>query len=131
MNAVNLLTDKNFLIYAAQNYNNPSCQDVKEFQDDLRRIKYIKKLITRYRESGNLKERLILNHLIILGNIFPAEPLVRILYLKMSDQMPYLKPFLLLLSLLPKYIHNVGKLGAINTEDIPLDQGIVAQLRKI
>lgn len=131
MSSVPLLTEKNFLIYSAQNYNNPSCQDVKEFHDDIRRIKYIKKLITRYKESGNLKERLILNHLIILGNIFPPEVLVRILYLKMSDQMMYLKPFLLLLSFLPKYIQNVGKIGVVDTEHIPLDQGIVDKLRKI
>lgn len=131
MNDVNVLTEKNFLIYAAQNYNNPSCSDVKEFNDDIRRIKYIKKLITRYRESGNLKERLILNHLIILNNIFLPDTLIRILYLKMADQMPYLKPFLLLLGIFPKYIRNVGKVSLVDTDMIPLDQGIVNCLRKI
>ena len=126
-----ILTDKNFLIFAGQNYDNPSCRDTKEFNDDIRRIKYIKKLITRYIESGNLKERLILNHLIVLSNVFPPEPLCRILYLKMQPQMQYLKPFLILMGLLPKYIRNVREESVIDTDLIPLDQGIVDRLRKI
>lgn len=126
-----VLTDKNFLLYAAQNYDNPSCHDTKEWIEDIRRIKYVKKLITRYIESGNLKERLILNHLIVLSNIFPPEPLCRILYLKMQPQMPYLKPFLIMMGVLPRFIHNVKELNRIDTDSIPLDQGIVDRLRKI
>lgn len=126
-----ILNDKNFIIYAAQHYQNPSCRDTKEFMDDIRRIKYIKKLITRYVESGNLKERLILNHLIILSNIFPPEALSRILYLKMEPQFPFLKPFLLLLNILPQFIYNIKTINTIDTDMIPMDQGIVDRLRKI
>ena len=60
----------NFLLYAAKHYDNPQCYDTVEFYDDLKRIKYIKRLINRYIEEGDLKERLILNHIIILNNVF-------------------------------------------------------------
>ena len=63
------LTDENFVLYCAKYYDNPSCQSTEEFLDDLKHIKYIKKLITRYVENGELKERLILNHLTILYNL--------------------------------------------------------------
>jgi len=126
-----ILTDKNFLLYAAQNYQNPSCRDIHEFNEDLRRIKYIKKLITRYVESGNLKERLILNHLIVLSNVFPPEALCRILYLKMENQMIYLKPFLLMLSLLPKTIQNVRTEKIVDTDNIGIDLNIVTKLKQI
>jgi len=126
-----VLNDKNFLIYCASVYDNPNCRDTKEFLEDLQRIKYIKKLITRYVESGNLKERLILNHLIVLSNVFPAEALARILYLKMEAQMPYLKPFLVMMGLLPRFIYNIGEINRIDTDLILLDKGIVERLRKI
>jgi hypothetical protein len=76
------LTEKNLFVYAAKHYDNPGCCNTEEFLDDLRRIKYIKKLITRYIESGDLKERLILNHIIILVNLFGPEVTCRILFLK-------------------------------------------------
>lgn len=126
-----ILTDKNFLLYCASVYDNPSCRNTKEFLEDLRRIKYIKKLITRYIESGNLKERLILNHLIVLSNVFPPEHLCRILYLKMELQMKYLKPFLVMMGVLTKYINNIKETNVIDTDLIQLDQGIVDRLRKI
>lgn len=126
-----ILTDKNFLLYAKQHYDWAKCLDEQEFYDDLRRIKYIKKLITRYTETGNLKERLILNHLTVLGNVFPPEVLIRIIYLKMQPQMPYLKPFLLLMGVLPDRIHNIQEINTIDTDLISLDQGIVDRLRRI
>ena len=81
------LTDKNFLLFCAANYDNPQYYSTEDFYEDLNRIKYIKKLITRYIESGDLKERLILNHIIVLNNCFGAEVLCRILYLKLKNQM--------------------------------------------
>ena len=131
MNLLHVLTEKNFLLYAAKNYENPACTDMAEFIEDLRRIKYTKKLITRYIETGELKERLILNHLIVLSNIFRSEPLVRILILKMEPQLEYIKPFLLMLGCLPKYVYNVKVKRTIDTDLIPMDQGIVTALRKI
>ena len=124
------LTDDNFLIYCAKCYDNPSCQSTEEFFEDLKRIKYIKKLITRYIENGDLKERLILNHLTILYNIFGPDHLCRILYLKMESQFKYIKPFLILLDILPEKIFNVkGKTILIDL--IPMDEQIIEALRVV
>jgi hypothetical protein len=124
------LTDENFLIYCAKVYDNPGMISTEEFIEDLDRIKYIKKLITRYTETGELKERLILNHIITLHNCF-GEHLARILYLKAGKQFHHIKPFLVLINALPDVISNVGVHKKIYTDDIPLDIRIVAALRKI
>ena len=81
------LTNDNFILYCAKHYINP-VSDTKEFLEDLARIKYIKKLLTRYRESGDLKERLILNHIIILNNVFGATATPRILFCKLLSTIP-------------------------------------------
>lgn len=125
------LTDENYLIFCAKHYDNPQCDDVEEFMEDLKRIKYIKKLITRYIDTGDLKERLILNHIIVLHNVFPPKILCRILFLKMYDQMKYIKPFLILLNILPEKVYAVGKHDVIDTNDIPMDNKIIEILRKI
>jgi uncharacterized protein (DUF1919 family) len=125
------LTDENFLIYCAKVYDNPQCHSTDEFLEDLQRIKYIKKLITRYVENSDLKERLILNHLIILNNVFGGEFLCRILYLKMRPQYPYLKPFLILLNILPEVFYNVRDELVIKTDIIPMDNKIVEKLREL
>ena len=66
----NDLNEKNFLLYAMKEYNNPQCIDIEEFNDDLRKIKYIKRLFNQYASEGVLKERLLLNHIIIFYNVF-------------------------------------------------------------
>lgn len=126
------IDDKNFVLFCAKHYDNCQCTSTEEFLEDLKRIKYIKKLFTRYEQSGDLKERLILNHLIILNNVFGPDHLVRILFFKMETQLVYLKPFLILMNILPEVVHNIGKEGrTIYTDDIPLDPLIVEALRKI
>jgi hypothetical protein len=125
------LTDENFLIYCAKHYDNPQCQSTEEFLEDLQRIKYIKKLITRYVESGDLKERLILNHIIILSNVFGADHLSRILYLKMKPQYKYIKPFLVLLNMMPERLLNIKDEKLIDTNIISMDETIIKQLRKL
>lgn len=125
------LTDDNFLIYCAKYYDNPQCHSTEEFIEDLKRIKYIKKLITRYNETGELKERLILNHLTILCNVFGPDPLNRILYLKMKPQFKYIKPFLVLLNILQPRIFNVKGEKVVDTDTIGMDKGIIITLRKI
>ena len=125
------LSDDNFLIYCAKHYDNPQCHSTEEFIEDLKRIKYIKKLITRYIDSGELKDRLILNHLIILYNVFGAEHMARILYLKMRAQFSYIKPFLILLGVLPEKIYNIRDEAVINTDSIQMDAVIVQALRKV
>ena len=124
------LTEDNFLIYCAKVYDNPGMTSTDEFMEDLDRIKYIKKLITRYVETGELKERLILNHIITLHNCF-NEHLAKILYLKAEKQFHHIKPFLILINALPETINNIGEHKKIYTDNIPLDIKIVSALRKI
>jgi hypothetical protein len=123
------LTDSNFLLFCAKHYDHPQ-YDSEEFFEDLNRIKYIKKLITRYVENGELKERLILNHIIILANCFGPETLNRILYLKLKTQMKYIKPFLVFLNIMPLKILNINDDKIIYTDSIEMDQNIIAKLRK-
>ena len=125
----NKLTNDNFLVYCAKVYDNPGMHSTDEFLEDLDRIKYIKKLLTRYIETGESKERLILNHLITLHNCFGVH-LAKILILKI-ERFDLIKPFLILLNALPETIRNVGEKDIIYTDDIPLDENIVKALRKI
>lgn len=124
------LTDENFLVFCAKVYDNPSAHSTEEFLEDLSRIRYVKKLLTRYQETGDLKERLILNHIITLHNCFGLH-LARILFLKTEKQYHMVKPFLILLNALPNVIHNVGKYDRVYTDEIPLDLTIVERLREI
>ena len=126
-----ILDDNNFYFYCAQNYRNPACTGVEEFNSDIRRIKYVKKLLTRFSSTGDLKERLILNHIIILANMFDPVSLNRILFLKMEPQFPMIKPFLLGLNILQDRIINVKEERIVNTEIIPMDQTVVNAIRPI
>ena len=125
------LTDKNFLLYCASHYDNVKYASTEDFVEDLNRLKYIKKLITRYTEYGELKERLILNHIIVLNNCFGPEVLCRILYLKLRPQMKYIKPFLVLLNIMPERLYNIDDEKIIDTDLSDMDQNIVAKLRKV
>ena len=92
------LNDDNSLLYAAKHYYNPRCIDADEFYDDLNRFKYIKRLVNRYVRGGNLVERLILNHIIIVLNVFGNEPGILMLMYKVGPEgLPALKSFLLYL----------------------------------
>lgn len=124
------LTEDNFLIYCAKVYDNPQMLKSEEFLEDLDRIKYIKKLITRYTESKDIKERLILNHIITLHNCFGIY-LSKILYLKMKKQFQFVKPFLVLIDAMPSVLYNVGDEDIVYTDSIPMDINIIKALRKI
>ena len=126
---MNNLNDDNFIEYAAQNYNNIQHCDSIEFYDDLSRFKYIKKLFSRYEESGDLKERLILNHIIILYNVFGIAT-TKMLFLKLENYVAYLKPFLELLGYLPKEIGEID-FKTINTDNIKSDSHIEKILKSI
>jgi len=124
------LTSSNFLIYAAKYYDNPQCYDTKEFYDDLKRFKYLKRLFNRYKESGELKERLIINHLQILYNLFGPIPTTRMLFLTLKKHYPALKPFIILFNNMPDIIYNIdGK--DIRSSDINMDTTIINALRNI
>jgi hypothetical protein len=118
----NELTEENLFLYAAKHYDNPTFSDVDEFYEDLKRFKYIKRLVNRYLDQGDLAERLILNHLVVVFNVFGPEATINILHLKMDDKhWPVIKPFLIFL----KYITNDQLVG------IELDELVVERLRKI
>ena len=125
------LNEKNFLLYAMKEYNNSQCTSIDEFNDDLKKIKYIKRLLNQYVSEGVLKERLLLNHIIVFYNVFPPAAATRILFFKIEEKFwPMLKPFLFYLKLLPEdRVDSVlGK--EIRTGDISMDQGVVDSLRK-
>ena len=125
------LNDDNFLMYAMREYNNMQCTDIEEFYDDLKKIKYIKRLFNFYKNNGQLKERLILNHLIIFYNVFNIQAGTRILFYKIEkDFWSILKTFLIYLDRMPDKIDSIrGEI--IRTSDIKLDDGIVTRLRTI
>ena len=116
------LTEKNLLLYAAKHYSNPTFSDIEDFHEDLKRFKYIKRLLNRYLETDDLSERLILNHLIVIFNMFGIEAALNILDLKLEEKhWPVVKPFLIFL----KYIKNDQYTG------ISMDPSVVEALRKI
>ncbi len=126
------LDEGNFLLYAAKHYDNPSCFDTLEFYEDLNRFKYLKRLFSRYEETGELKERLILNHIIVVYNLFGVEASTRMLFLKLKDYYQYLKPFLVFLNYCPDKVIGIGiDNRTIVTSNIQMDLKIVEALRKI
>lgn len=116
------LTESNLILYAAKHYYNPRYIDAEEFEEDLKRFTYIKRLLNRYQETGKLSERLILNHLIVVFNVFGIEPALKLLEFKLNrDQWAYIKPFLIFL----RYIKND------EYTNIEMDQTIINALREI
>jgi len=120
------LCPNNFVLYAMKMYSNPLCTGIEEFKEDICRIKYIKRLLLKYRKNGDLKDRLILNHLIILQNVFGAEGCTRILFYKLPKELhSYLKTFLEYLQYLPHEIPEV------DLKNINLDHRIQKTLQRI
>lgn len=128
---IDKLTEDNFLLYAAKHYSNPHCFDTEEFYTDIKRFKYIKRLINRYKVVGDLKERLLLNHIIVLNNVFGPVHSSRMLLLFNNKDMPIIKPFLLLIGALPEQINSVAEIPTIHTADIPMDHIVVEKLRQL
>lgn len=120
------LNTNNFTIFAMKMYSNPLYTGIDEFKEDMHRIKYVKRLLLRYKKNHSLKERLILNHIIILQNVFGAEPCARILFYKLNKELhSALKAFLEYLQYLPYSIPEV------NLNEIESDQKVLKALRKI
>jgi len=126
------LTDSNFLLYAAANYTN-SYYDTEEFYDDLKRFKYLKRLFSRYKYKGELRERLILNHLITIYNVFHHEAATRMLFFKIEEKhWPLLKTFLVFLQYMPETIMHIEFEGYhIKSEMIAIDLNVANTLRNI
>lgn len=125
------LDESNFLLFAAKHYQNVHCCGTEEFMEDLSRLRHLKKQLGRFRNGGELNERLILNHIIVLGNVFPPEPLIRMMFWKMRDRLPDLKPFLVILNRLPPMVYGIGPESRdYHTDEIPMAEDIMAILRK-
>lgn len=124
------LNEETFIMYAIKCYDNPHCV-MSEFEEDLKRIKYIKRLIKRYRTTGELKERLILNHMIVLSNVFGTEATVRMLFYKFDEEdYEILKTFLLFLNYMPKIVIGINGTNIISA-DISIDLFVAKRLREI
>jgi len=125
------LNEGTFLMYSMKEYNNIQCVDIEEYYDDLKKIKYIKRLFNIYKNDGQLKERLILNHLITWYNVFSIQAGTRILFYKIEEHFwPMLKTFLIFLERMPDKIESIRGKTILST-DIKLDDGIVTRLRTI
>jgi hypothetical protein len=95
------ITTENIMMFAIKHYDNPQCEGEKEFHDDMKRFKYIKRLLRKYKDTGILKERLLLNHIIILNNLFGPEACVTLLLFKIQrEYWDTLKSFLLFLNII-------------------------------
>tara|TARA_B100000085_G_C18396647_1_gene452727 strand:- start:170 stop:556 length:387 start_codon:yes stop_codon:yes gene_type:complete len=116
------LNENNFSLFAAKYYNNPNCTDILEFHDDLNRIKYVKRLLKGYAESGELKERLVLNHLITLYNVFDPHACTKMLVFKLPEHVSVLKSFLSYLGVWQERITELGPDNeVINSKDVKVD----------
>lgn len=123
------LTDANFLMFAMKEYTNQQCTNIDEFYDDLKKIKYIKRLINRFLESGKLKEILILNHLVVFYNVFDNKAATRLLFFKIEEKYwSVLKTFLIYLSMMPEIVKGIRGEDIISS-DIQLNQEVIDKLR--
>ena len=123
----NELTNENYLMFALLHYDNPHCVDIKEYFEDVRKLKYIKRLFNRYKEDGVMKERLILNHLISFYNVFENKAATRLLFFRVGEQYhSLLKTFLVFLNRMPDKITE-----DLYSDGIQLDDKVIEILRKI
>jgi len=125
------LTEENFTMFAVNNYDNPSCNGMDEFLDDLKRFKYIKRLLRKHNVGKELKERLILNHIIVLGNLFGIDATTKMLFFKLEEKFwPQIKTFLVFLNYMPMKVIVSEGIEIIDNE-IPIDETILENLKKI
>ena len=131
MNLFDDLNEKNYVHYAMKYYMNNQCTSVEEFNEDLNKVKYVKRLFNRFLETGELRTNLIMNHLIVIYNVIETEAATRMLFFKVEKRFhSILKPFLLFMERLPKVVKGIdGKDVVVN--DIPLNEMTVKELRKI
>ena len=116
------LIEENFILFASKHYNNPQCTSLEEFYEDLFRFKHLKKLLKRYLINDDLRERLILNHLIVIYNIFGIKAANRMIFFKFEKRYwPALKTFLIFLNYLEES----------ELVDVQLDTKIIGVLRDL
>jgi hypothetical protein len=125
------LTDKTISAYMIASYDNPQCVDIQEFEDDIKIPKYIKRLINRYSSMGELKDRLLLNHIILFYNVFEPVAATRILFFKLEpDDYSIIKTFLTYLNYMPKAVELVNGRNILDA-DLPICQDVANKLREL
>lgn len=123
-----ILKESTFLLFASKHYDNPQCSDISEFEEDLKRFQYLRKLFGRYRQDDELKERLILNHLIIIYNVFGPEA-TNMLFMKLHEFHECLKPFVEYLNFMP-YIIKYDDIE-LSADNIVSDDYVTEKLKGI
>lgn len=121
------ISDNTFLMLAMHHYDNAQCINIAEFEEDLKRFGYIKKLLVRYNEQDVLKTRLILNHIIVLYNLFGVITTDFLFFKVDKEHWHVLATFLVYLNLMPDAIPEMG----VHLHKLKLDQKIIQELRKI
>lgn len=128
--AFNDLTSDNILLFAMKAYDKPS-MIMSEFKEDMKRFNYLKRLFRRYRKVGEMREQLVINHLVVLYNVFGPEVAARLLFFKMSkEDYPVLKTYMLFLSCMPDVVRGIKGQDIISSE-IEVDMNVADVLRKI
>lgn len=122
-----ILNEDNFLLYAMHSYDNPQCHTIAEFEEDLKRFFYIKKLFSRYKADGVVRERLVLNHIIVLYNVFGDAATPMFFHKINKEDWGVLATYLVYLQRMPEYVGEVS----VKLSDITLDNVIIDTLRKI
>ncbi len=122
------LTESTFVLFAMKNYDNPQCSDISEFEEDMKRFQYLRKLFGRYRQDGELKERLIINHLIVIYNVFGPSA-TNMLFMKLHEYHEYLKPFVSYLNFMPTVV--LYEDTVLNRDSIVGDESIVETLKEL
>lgn len=125
------LTETSIYQYLIKSYDNPQCCGIEEFDEDVKKIKYIKRLINRYAVYGETKERLLLNHIISFYNVFGLEAATRILFFRIDvEYYSILKTYLTFLNYMPSKINLINGRNILDS-DIPIDVNIVNKLRDL
>ena len=126
------LTEENFVMYAMKHYDNPACRGMAEFEDDLKKFRYLKRLFRKYTAGKGLKERLIVNHIVVLYNLFGPEAATKMLFFKVEEKYwSQLKTFLVFLSIMPVGFEVCKKGVVMQGFEIPLDEKVSNALREI
>jgi|TARA_B100001996_G_scaffold41992_1_gene30477 hypothetical protein len=120
----NELNENNYMMFAVKMYDNPHALTREEFEDDLKRIKYVKRLLKRYKNTGVLKTHLILNHLTVLFNVFGEAAVPLLFYNLEEDLWPSIKSFLVFLKRIPDFPKS-------HIHGIPEDQTCIDELNSV
>lgn len=123
------LNEENFEFFAIKHYDDPGCSGVNEFKEDMLRFKYLNRLLNKYAECGDMKENLILNHIVILYNCFDEAATNLLFYRVAEHNWSILVPFLIYINRMPSELY-ISSDRTIKDSDIPIDMDVVNKLRE-